>query len=70
VLYEKLHVEIIAFLIQTVFSGPEFHYFDARDIDYIANRNFDEDWQKYLAEFILGLNEDDRKVILEFMQNL
>ena len=69
-LYRKLPVESVAFLIQTLSGGLAFYDFDAQDIDSLAESNFDEEWQKYLAEFILELNENDKKIIVEFMQNL
>ena len=74
VLYEKLSVvsmETIAFLVKTILSGSIFFDFDIRDLDSFANNpgNADEEWQEYLAEFILNLTEENKKILAGIIQN-
>ena len=74
VLYEKLRVismETIAFLVKTILSGSIFYDFDIRDLDSFADNpgNADEEWQEYLALFISKLAGEDKKIIIDLIQN-
>ena len=74
VLYKKIaaeSMETIAFLVKTVLNSASFHDFDIRDIDSFANNpdNTDEEWQEYLAKFISKLTKDDKKILVDIIQN-